>query len=95
MAHDDMKLPGTWVFRGVSLMLNMAIVIAILWVRAEIKKELGEYVTTKEFSTYKDDHEKWGDQVVKRLQASVDNVQHHLDRIESKVDRIIEKRPEK
>lgn len=84
--NADLKIQGTWVFRGILLCTNLAIAVGIFWVRAEIKKELAGYVTKEEFHNYQVAHEKWGDEVVKGLRTSV-------ERIETKVDRLIERRP--
>jgi len=80
--------------RIITLLLHMAVVTAIFWVRAEIRDELKHYVSKHEFQTYQDNHEKWGDQVVRRLQTSADECNRRLDRIEAKVDRLMEKRAE-
>lgn len=83
---ENLRLKATWVFRGILLLITMAQTLGIFWVRAEIKKELSGYVTKEEFATYQQAHERWGDEVVKNLRASI-------ERIEAKLDRVIEKRP--
>lgn len=88
----ELRLPWTWAFRVLTLGMNLLVICGVLWIRAEIRKELAGYVTAKEFDNYKLDHERWGDEVVKRLQASVDECNRRLDRIEAKVDRLSEKR---
>lgn len=84
--NETLKIHGTWLFRGVLLIVTLAQTVGIFWVRAEIKKELSGYVTKEELAAYQQAHEKWGDEVVKNLRASI-------ERIESKLDRVIEKRP--
>lgn len=83
---ETLRLHAAWVFRVFLAVLMLSQTVGIYWVRAEIKKELSGYVTKEEFKTYQVAHEKWGDEVVKQLRDSV-------NRIESKVDRLIEKRP--
>lgn len=92
--ETTVKIPGAWLFRSVSLLLNIALLAAIFWIRAEIRNEiraeLGSYMTVKEFEAYQRAHEQWGDQVVKRLQSGMDECIRRMDRIEIKVDRIFE-----
>lgn len=91
-AHDSIRMPWTWVFRAVLLVSNLAVLAGMMWIRAEIQRELEGYVTKAEFAAYQDSHNRWGDEVIKRLQASVDELTRRADRIETKLDRLAEKR---
>lgn len=90
MSIETIKVPWTVVFRIFSIILNLVVVVSVLWIRAEIRKELGGYVTTKEFESYQKTHTLWGDEVVRSLQVSVNEINRRADRIETKLDRFIE-----
>lgn len=88
---NGIKVSGTVIFRAILLITNLAMVSGMLWIRVEIRKELGGYVTKSEFQTYQEAHTKWGDEVIKGIRASTDENTHRLDRIEAKLDRMIER----
>ena len=64
---------------------------AVLWVRSEIHKELGGYVSKAEFATYQESHRVWSDEVVKGIRATQDETARWRERIEAKIDRLMER----
>jgi hypothetical protein len=90
--ESSINVSRAMAFRVILLVLQTALTVGIFWVRAEIHKELKEYVSHNEFEVYKSDHEKFIREVVARLQGSVDDMKHQMDRLEAKIDRVTEKR---
>lgn len=92
MSNEHVRVPWTWAFRGFHIVLSLAIGYGVLWIRNDIRSELSYYVTRAEFDAYQQAHNKWGEEVVRRLQQSVDENNRRLDRIEAKMDRLVERR---
>lgn len=90
MSNEHIKVPWTIAFRIITVVLNLAVVASVLWIRAEIRKELEGYVTTKEFESYQKSHTLWGDQVARRIEATLEENSKRIDRIDNKLDRFIE-----
>ena len=89
--HEHVKLPRNLAFHLIQIFLSLAIGFGVLWIRNDIRKELSNYVTHSEFSTYQIDHAKWGEEVMRRWQGTIEENTRRLDRIEMKLDRLSEK----
>ena len=89
--NTHIKLPRNWAFHMIQIILSLAIGFGVLWIRNDIRKELSNYVTHSEFITYQVDHTKWGEEVMRRWQGTIEENSRRLDRIEVKLDRLVEK----
>lgn len=89
---EHIKLPRAWVFPALNILVSILIGAGVLWIRNDIRKELANYVTVKEFESYQKTHKEWGDEVMKRLQMTTEENSQRLTRIEAKVDRLAEKK---
>jgi len=86
MTTEYVKVPGTILFRAITVLLNVVMLAAIFWVRSEIKNEIRNelrgYMTVKQFEDAQRGHDMLQGELIKRL-----------DRIETKVDKLMDRKP--
>lgn len=76
---------------GGQFVVSLGVGFCVLWIRNDIRHQLKGYVTQKEFSQYQEAHDKWGLEVVKRMQTSIEDNNRRMERIENKLDRLMER----
>jgi hypothetical protein len=77
------------------LLINIAFFTIAVLMRAEmrdfVRVELKDYLTLVRFEDYKVEHEKWGTERLREIQAQLVKAEADRLRAESKLDRLVER----